>query len=98
MKKLDISHANDVVLSVKTTDDRIDYVRGGSVTSAGFVRERSDKGYRWALVLNYQSPFYTKIYDLDEATQVIHELFGDEAWAEAKEFVDKHSKKTAGVQ
>ena len=97
MKKLDISHVNDVVLSVKTTDDRIDYVRGVSVTSAGFVRERCDKGYRWVLVLNYQSPFYTKVYDLDEAVQVIRELFGDEAWAEANEFVSKHTKKAAGL-
>ena len=97
MKKLNINHANDVVLSVKTSGNRIDYVKGASVTSAGFVKEKSENGWRWALVLNYQSPFYTKITDLDEAMQVIRELFGSEAEDEARVVVDCQSKKAAGM-
>lgn len=89
MIRLDAGRAADTVICIRTSDNRLDYVRGSAVTSAGFLREKTDTGSRWALVLNYQSPFYTKVTDLDEAFAVIEELYGQCGVEQARAIVDK---------
>lgn len=96
MKTLHVGHPTDVVMCVHTADNRLDYVKGSSVTSAGFVRERTDKGSRWALVLNYSSPFYTKIIDMEEALQVIRALYGQEGLDEAQKVVGETLRNITG--
>ena len=94
MKTIDKVPNKSAVVCVRTADNRIDFVKGDAVVSAGFVKERVDKGYRWALVLNYSSPFYTKVTDMDEAMQVLAALYGEDGVSEAKAIVDKSTRKT----
>lgn len=98
MKKLQAPQAPDSVVCIHTADNRLDYVRSSAVTSAGFVKEKTDKGFRWALVLNYASPFYTKIIDMAEALQVIKEFYGQDGLEEARSVVGETLKNITGFR
>lgn len=96
MIRIDAKKVDDVVVCVRTGENRLDFVKSSAVTSAGFLREKTDSGSRWALVLNYPSPYYTKIIDLSEALAVIGELYGDDGLEQAKAIVGDATGRLVG--
>jgi len=85
---MELEAPKNKVLRVRTSEGRMDFIHGDKITSAGLVKEKTKYGDTWALVLNYQSQFYTKITNQRELLRTIKALYGDSSLKEAEELMN----------
>lgn len=84
---MELEAPKNKVLRVRTSEGRMDFIHGDKITSGGLVKEKTKNGEQWALVLNYQSQFYTKITNQRELLRTINSLYGKSSLEEAEELM-----------